>query len=311
MTLPPQVQREADALAQLEQTFYAPQVEPPAPPAEPAPELTAPEPAPEVPAPAPIEPPAPPVPPAVDWEQKYRSLQGVFNSQVPALQGQVKALQDQMEAIKAKTPEPAPKPDADPKDAEVFGADVVDMVVRTAKGLLVPQVASLQSRVAKLEQLADSLMQTSTVTAEEVFFRAVDAEVPDWEAINRDQRFLDWLAEVDPVYRQPRGAALTQARQALDARAVVAIFKVFKQQTEPPKPAAPAAPRPSLQQQVSPGSTTASVTPTAPSAKPLVTQREIEVFYNELAQGKWRGREQQAAAREAEINQALAEGRVR
>lgn len=306
MSLPLQIQREAEQLAQLEQALYAPQPSPEPAPAEVAP--APPEAVVEVPAPAPAEPPAPP---AVDWEQKYRTLQGVFNSQVPTLQQQVKEMQAEMARMKeAKAPEQPPKPDADPKDSEVFGADVVDMVVRTTKGLMMPLVTDLQSRLTKLEQLASQLTQTSGATAEEVFFDRLEAKVADWEAINQDQRFIAWLDQVDPVYQQPRRVALQYARERLDANAVASIFTVFKQNLQPVTPP-PATPKPSLEQQVVPGTGAASPAPHVPPAKPTITQREIQQFYNELAQGKWRGREQAAMAREAEINLAVREDRVR
>lgn len=306
MTLPMQLQREAEQLAQLEQAIYAPQPNPEAsPPAEEAPAPV--QPVAEVPAPAPVTPPAPP---AVDWEQKYKSLQGVFNSQVPTLQSQIKEMQAEMARLReAKAPEP-PKPDADPKDTEVFGADVVDMVVRTTKGIVMPLMTDLQTRLAKLETLAQDLTKTSGATAEEVFFDRLEAKVPQWETINKDPRFVAWLDEVDPVYREPRRMALNYARQNLDVEAVASIFTVFAKLIQPPAPAA-AAPRPSLEQQVSPGTGAGSPTPTAPPAKPIITQAEITRFFNELAQGRWKGREQAAAAREAEINLAVAEGRIR
>lgn len=309
MTLPMQIQREAEQLAQVEQALYAPPQANPEPPAEVAPEPQAAAPVPEVPAPpAPVEPP----PPAVDWEQKYRSLQGVFNSQVPALQQQLREMQGQMEELKkAKAPEPPPKPEADPKDAEVFGADVVEMVVRTAKGLINPVVTDLQTRLGKLEQLADTLNHTSAVTAEEVFFRALEAAVPNWETINQDPRFGAWLDQVDPVYRQPRRAALNLARQQLDSKGVVSIFTVFQETLKPPPAPAPAPRQPSLEQQLVPGTTAGAPTPTAPAAKPVISQKEIEAFYNEVAQGKWRGREAQADAREQEFHLAYREGRVK
>lgn len=314
MTLPASVQRDAAELAQLEQALYTPQVDPAPPPAEPEPPAPAPvDAAPPAPAPEPVET-LPPPAPAVDYEQKYRSLQGVFNSMVPKLQDQIRQMNDELQELKRAKPDPTPpEPKGDPKDAEVFGADVVDMVVRTAERLIQPRLAPLDARVAKLEQLADSLTQTSTATAEEVFFRALDGEVPDWQAVNQDPRFLAWLEQVDPVYRQPRRAALTLAREQLDARGVVSIFKVFKQTLEPavqPPAPAPAPKQPSLEQQVVPGSTGAPA-PTAPPAKPLISEREVSAFFTEVAQGKWRGREAQAAAREAEYHLAYTEGRVR
>ena len=310
MTLPIQVQRAAEEVAQIEQALQA-QAQPSAP--APEPEPPAPEPVVDVaPAPAPAAP-VPPPPPAEDFEHKYRTLQGTFNSLVPKLQQQIREMQGEVESLKkAKAPADPPKPEADPKDSETFGADVVDMVVRTTKGIVMPVVTDLQARLAKLEQLAESLTQSSSATAEDVFFDRLQRAVPDWQDINVDPRFIEWLKEVDPVFKQPRSLALTHARNALDADGVISVFTVFKKSIQPPAaPAQAPAPKPSLEQQVVPGTGGHGHAPAAPQAKPIITQREVHEFYNSLAQGKWRGREAAAAAREAEINLAAAEGRLR
>lgn len=273
------------------------------------------QPAPEVEV-APVVKQEPPKPEA--WEAKYKTLQGLFNAEVPKLQGQVKELTARLnEAIgqiektnKQQQTQEQTKPSVDPKDVENFGSDLVDMVQRVAQQMLgnvatkVDGVVSgFEQRIASLERTLKSTSQTVAVTAEDSFFTRFAAAVPEWEQINSDERFLAWLGEVDPLLGQPRQVALTAAQQNLDVARTVAIFNAYKATL--PKVETKTNP---VGKQVSP-STTASVAPT-PSEKPTVTQKQIVDFYDARRRGEFRGRDEEASRIEAFINSAIAEGRV-
>jgi hypothetical protein len=262
-----------------------------------------------------------PQPSEETWERKFKSLQGIFNKEVPSLQGQVKELTarlnqavEQMES--RKTPEPeqvAHKPEADPKDVENFGSDLVEMVQRTAERLfggvankVDAELLKLASRIIEVEKRLEGTAQSVALTAEEKFFDAVAKQVPEWEEINQDPLFVEWLAEIDPIYGQPRQAALNHARQSLDAQRVVNVFKAF---AGPAKPPVPNTPNP-VDKQVAPKSGGSSNAPKASNVQ-VVSQKSITDFYNDVARGRYRGRESDQAATEAAINTAIAEGRVR
>jgi hypothetical protein len=260
----------------------------------------------------------PPAQPDV-WEAKYRTLQGLFNKEVPALQGQVKDLTaryqeviGQLEKVSKQQQPEATKTSTDPKDVENFGSDLVDMVQRVAQQMLggvaakVEGVAiDLEKRIAQLEQVVKGTSQAVNVTAEEMFFNKLTTQVPDWEAVNSDERFLAWLGEVDPMLGQPRQAALDAAQQNLNVARTVSIFNMFKA-TLPQKPTRA---NTSVEKQISPSSV---ATPAAtPTDKPVLTQAQISQFYSEMARGKYRGRDSEAAKLEQIINLAIAEGRVR
>jgi hypothetical protein len=244
----------------------------------------------------------------------------LFNREVPTLQHKVKDLETQLqEAVErlnkaaeaqAKPAEPQ-KPTADPRDVENFGSDLVEMVQRVAQQLLgsaatelQTRAASLEQRLAQLEQALKGTTQTVAVTAEQAFFDRLTKLVPEWEAINANQAFLAWLAEVDPILGQPRQSALDAAQQALNADRAAAVFRAFA-------PAQPPAPKANpLDKQVSPKGT-ASAAPAAPAQPAVYTQQQVVDFYNAKRRGEFRGREKEAAQIEAELNLAISEGRVR
>lgn len=320
MALPRSIQAQLEqANALLEAANKPPEAPAPAEPAQVA--DPAPEPAPAAPEPqATQEPPAQPQPQPDVWEHKYKTLQGLFNREVPTLQTKVKDLESQLqEAVarlnkaaeaQAKPAEPE-KPTADPKDVENFGSDLVEMVQRVAgsmlsraAGDLQTKAASLEQRLAQLEQALKGTTQTVAVTAEQAFFDRLTKLVPDWESVNANQAFLAWLAEIDPILGQPRQVALDAAQQTLNADRAAAVFKAFTG-------AQPVAPKSNpLDKQVSPKGA-ASAAPVAPAQPVIYTQQQVVDFYNAKRRGEFRGREKEAAQFEAEINLAIAEGRVR
>lgn len=317
MALPQAVQRQVEAAEALltggTQPADQPQAETQAQP-EPQQEPTAAESV-STPQPSPA-----PQQPQNEWEQRYKVLQGKFNNEVPSLHHQVKdltrKLQDQSERMEQlsrsqETKQAEQKQAADPKDVDAFGADLVEMVQRVTQQTLGGITAKMdgllsgfQQRLAYVEQQLQGTSQTVAYTAEQTFFAQLSKAVPDWEKINADQRFLTWLGEVDPVLGSNRQAALDTAQKNMDANRVAAIFRAF----ESALPKTPVKPGNNLSKQISPSSV-ASAAPT-PTDKPILTQAQVQAYYKDVATGKYRGREAEAAKLESIINQALAENRI-
>jgi len=305
MALPKQIQQQLDAAEALYNA--APNPEQSAESQDPQP-----EPVEAAPAPAPAAPPAPaPNPDDTSWEHRYKTLQGMF-----ARQGQdMKALSAKVEELtKAQQPKPQepPKYEPDAKDVEVFGSDLVQMVQRIGEQMLGGVVKTLDERLTVLESSLQGTAKAVALTAEDSFFAKLSAAVPDWEALNRNQICLDWLAEEDPVFGVPRQNALDVASRTLNAQAAINIFSQLKNLVAPAPAATPApAPKPSkLDKQVSPNTSATSAAP-VPADTTIVTQAQISAFYNDLAKRKYVGREDEAVAIELQINRALSEGRVR
>jgi uncharacterized protein YukE len=268
-----------------------------------------------------VEPPAPaPVRKQPDeWESRYKSLQGIFNKQVPELQAQVKTLQSELstainrlnEASREKETEPATTRPADPKDIENFGADMVEMVSRVAGAAIERaarvfdgKVQQFEQQLAQMQQAVQGTTQQVALSAEQVFFDRLTKAVPSWEKVNTDSAFLAWLAEADPVYGINRQVALQRARETLNADHAAAVFNAFL------GPQAPAAKQTDpLERQVTPRGA-ATVTPTQ-TEKPVFTQAQIVGFYDDVRRGRYRGKEAEAARLETVINSAISEGRVR
>lgn len=318
--LPKRIQQQLDQANAILSAADPAQVEQPsATPVEPAPESASPvEPVPAAQAPAPT--PVVQNDPEEKWEARYKTLQGMHNRNIEDMKGRLRAIEQQNQQLAAqleaasKAQQTPQKPD--PKDAEVFGQDLVEMVQRVAENMFGAAVKQIDERFNAIESKLNGTTQAVTQTAEEIFLSRLKEAVPNYVAINSDPDFLSWLAEIDDVYGLPRQSALTSAAEALDADRVAKVFKAFiaLKTTNAPAPVEPQ-PEPAqrsaaseLERQIAP-STVASNP--VPAGQPTTFRvADVQAFYNDVRLGKYRGREQEAAAIEVRINNALAEGRI-
>ena len=160
----------------------------------------------------------------------------------------------------------------------------------------------LDKRLKTLEGQFNGVSQKTEMTLEQAFYGSLDQMVPDWRDINADERWLAWLGEVDEVYGAPRQAALESAHQRMDAKRVVAIFSQFKAAT---------AAKPKLDSQQTPSSSgqPAPVAPAAPAPR-MISTKLVKQYYDDMAKGRYRGREAEADRLQAEIDRAAIEGRI-
>ena len=317
MAMPKSIRKQAEKAQEITDALTASQ--------QPAPEPTTPA----EPDPAPSPSPAPePAPAPADWEQRYRTLQGKYDSQVPALQGQVQQLTSQLTHLTSKleaftaTP-PAPEPQVSPvtdREREMYGEDLIDVIKRQATEVASTMTKDMQVKLTTLEkenkELRDQLQGVSgqqADTREQQYLGSLSQLVPDWQTINRDPRFHEWLTTMDDLGGVPRQAYLDSAYNAKDVQRTAKIFSTFKQ-TLSPTPA-PSAPQPTvnpLERQVAPNSSRATAPEPGTSAVEKVWSRgEVTKFYQDVMRGKYRGREADQARIENEITAAAAAGRVK
>lgn len=311
-TLPNAVQRQLEEAEELERNFNAKPDEPTTDPAPPT----------EDPAPEPPPVPEPKSTPDEDrWEARYKSLKGMYDSQVPSLQAEVRTLQGQLadairrmdEAAKAPKPKDTRTPKVTEKDVEAFGGDLVDLIKRQAEEIAAEAIGELHAKVqlleetnAKLTSEVGGVAENQGELARNTFLSRLTELVPDWEATNVNPDFLAWLAEVDPVSNVQRQKWLEDAYTKLDAGRTAKLFTMWKPTTpEAPKPA-----REPLERQVTPSSTK-SPTPISASEDRVWTAEDIQQFFNDITRGVYKGRDADAKQIEAQIDRAISEGRVK
>ena len=314
--LPPSVQRQLDEATALEAQLYGPAPTPTVVNTDVPQPAETPQPAPAE--PAPVEQPAP-QPEEETFRQRYNVLQHKYNAEVPRLHAQLREavanitqLTAEVQRLQQATAQQPTSVPQDEEDTERFGEDLMAAIDRRATALAQQMLQSrdgeitqyIRSLEAKLENVGERVVQTD----QERFYAALAQRVPQWESINGNQAWLAWLSEVDPVYGQPRQAALDAAANALDANRVAAIFNAFNELTSKPVDAkAKETARKQLERQIAPQPASASASSQA--AGEHWTQADYERAYDPRIHRQV-GPEK-AAQMMAEADKALAEGRVR
>jgi len=268
----------------------------------------------EAPEPVAVEPSEQPVQQVQDdFEQKYRTLRGKYDAEVPRLHSQVKELMAQMESMKAameaKKAEPEPEPVSLITDAdrEEYGEDLLDFqrrVVREEGRKYESQIAAQEKKIAELERL---ISQTGNQVGEMTFEQKLHRVVPDFAQVNADPRWINWLDEVDPIIRGPRRTMAQQAFEAGDAEAVADYVKLFKSTLEPVKQDNRKA---ELEKQVTPTRTNSQAVSPVDSSKKTYSEAQANAVWDKISQLTRNGRYDEASKLEAEISRAYVEGRV-
>lgn len=320
MSLPKQVQAQAEEAARLEKQMLGIPEDAPIEGAEAGQESAEGQPVGEAAMPQQDQE-AQPIPSTPDseetWEKRYKSLQGMFNAEVPRLQAQMKELQSQLSAERAKA-EAAdrvkayqPEQLVTDKDVEAFGSDLIDVIDRKARevasNMVGTKMIELEAENQTLREQLSGVSERQVSNDRRAFFGELERLVPDYEAVNVDPGFLGWLAEIDSLSGLSRQEYLNNAYGTFDVQRTAALFNTYKQLMAP----APSRTANKLERQVAPGTSKVSSSTPANGSDRIISTREVEGFYRDVQRGVYRGNEAEQARIEAEIDLAVAEGRIR
>lgn len=265
-----------------------------------------------------------------DFAQKYKTLQGMYNAEVPRLHQQNRELNQrvqQMEQLLASLSS-QPAAQAEPavqvaklvtdKDVEEYG-DSIDIMRKVSKEELGAAMQRLAQLEASLRQLQSNVVpqvqavaQKQAVSAEQQFWSDLISAVPNWREVNDNTAFQSWLLDVDPLTGITRQTYLEDAQRALDARRVSAFFRTWLESTGQAAIAQPqgsATAKTELEKQVTPGRARSAGTPQTSKGK-VYTPDDIKKFFNDVRSGKYKGREQDRDRIERDIFAAQRENRI-
>lgn len=268
------------------------------------------------------------------WEQRYRTLQGKYDSEIGMLRGQVGSMERLLATL--NNPAPQQQPQAPPagapvqfneQDVELYGEDLLEAASRAAE-------AKLEARYGKtIQNLQQHVSQLSGRADEDRVFRELDSDpelAGHWRGLNTNPQFIEWLQAIDPFSGVSRNTMLQHAYTNGDVMRTGRFFKSFMaEHTAPPATAmAPqtassparysnggygngaAAGGPRLEEMAAPGRAAGSGAGNgAPQAR-LWSRPDITAFYRARTQGKFKGREAEADRLEADLLRASDEGRL-
>ena len=258
------------------------------------------------------------------WEQKYHTLKGKYDAEIGANVADMQATITNLQAANAElneqlaeasrtimalnnviatgqtqegvgdvTPQEEPeKPDLDPEDFVAYGDEMAK---------LIEYVNWQNGEINRLKQMTQQVEQHQTMTAEEKFWSELGNAVNDWEQINVDPRFLEWLNHPDPASGVRRLDLLQNHVRTHNAPGAIYFFNTWKQSVSQGSSAAVTSPASQNEQtaQQSPGQGQQAQSglesqvmppeagaPTTPAGAQQVTRADIERLSAQFSRGK-------------------------
>jgi hypothetical protein len=262
--------------------------------------------------------------------QKYRTLQGMYNAEVPRLHAQNRDLTNRIQHLEqllstlSSSTTSAPSPTFESlitdKDVEDYG-ESIDVMRKVSREEYVPvaqKIAELESTLKSLQTSVvpqvQSLAQRQAATTEQQFWAQLNGAVPNWKHINDDPDFQTWLLQTDPLTGISRQTILEDAQRTYDVARITSFFQTWQEitgQANVAQNSQRSAPASDLQKQVAPGRgrSTGNASATGATGK-TYTPNDIRGFFDAVRSGKYKGREQERDRIERDIFAAQREGRI-
>jgi hypothetical protein len=251
------------------------------------------------------------------WKQKFDSLQGKFNAEVPNLYQKLKeqdiALAKLQEQANARDEVPSTDDAArNSKDVEDYGADLVDMVTRKAESIarnaVAQEIAKLRNEFGAVREQVGQVSNQVYQSEADKFWAGVMNLVPDWKQIDADPNWIAWLDTspefAEDTYRELASKAIAKG----DAQKIANLVAKWRGPQAPsPTPAQPSVAQAELRRQVAPSTARASDAP--PQGGKIWTLADYEAAMD--VRNVSRLGKKESDRLEAEANLAVAEGRVR
>lgn len=266
-------------------------------------------------------------PDATVWEQRYKTLQGMWKKDVPELQSENATLKARLAEMETKLHEASQQTEQPQEakryltddDIEEFGDDMIGIVRRAAKEEFAPELARIEAENQRLKQQLDGVGSSVVQTERQRVLSVLDGQLPNWREINQSSEFMEWLQQVDPYSGQKKHNLLLSAFENNDIDRTLAFFKGFQTETAAVNTEGQATtqrtPQVDVDKLVAPGTPKASggSARTQEKSSRIWTEQEIGSFYNAVAAGKYRSeaKVKEKNRIEREIEKAVQEQRVR
>lgn len=252
--------------------------------------------------------PVDPAQPRDEWKDKYSTLQGKYNHEVPRLHADIRQMREQMQAMnqqlqsKQQEMETPAQADLNPDAFDEYGEEFKQMA---------QTVQSQKAEIAKLHGAMGEVVQGQNQTKNERFWAEIERLVPDWRERNQNPNFLQWLGESNPGSRESRQTVLESAQHSFDASRVAELMNAW------PGKQVSAKKQSSIESQVAPGRSGTNANGNTPS-QPTYSRGDIAEFYKLSAtsgfpfsfKGKMITSEEEARAVSRDISVASGEGRI-
>ena len=254
------------------------------------------------------------------FKQKYATLRGKYDAEVPRLHQQVKELTDQMNAIREEA-HAAKKVEAEkPKekvsyvtdaDREEYGDDLIDFQRRVAKEVSQDYEERFEQQSRVIQDLQSKISNTDSQVGEVGFTQKLNALVPGFDQLDNDERWVAWLNEIDPMTRGPRRDQAQAAFNSGDAEAVAHYVSLFRGSIEPVANGKSDR-QTELEKQVTPSRSASTVaSKSSNNSSKVYSEKELDRGWTKIRDLNSQGKYDDAEKLEAELTVAYMEGRVK
>lgn len=254
------------------------------------------------------------------FAQKYKTLQGKYDAEVPRLHQQIRDLNAKLQELEKAQKEPESEP-TKPKekvsyvtdaDRAEFGEELIDVQRRVAREVAAEYQEQIEAQAKVIEELRSQVANTGSQIGQMTFAQKLAQLVPDFDKVDRDERWVAWLNEHDPMLRAPRRTQAKAAFDAGDAEAVAHYVNLWKASVADTQEPVKAKRQAELEKQVAPNrSANSARTQSAGKESKIYSAREVEAAWTKIRTLNTRGQLDDAAELEAQITAAYLEGRVR
>ena len=250
------------------------------------------------------------------WKQRYKTLLGKYNAEVPRMAQELSFVKGQITALSNGKGKADPEPEKEekpgyskylkPEEAAEYDQDVLDFQARVARG----EAETTLDRYAKrLEDRLALLERDRAKDAAGGFWAGIEAHYPGAREMNdSDPLWHEFLEGKDSYSGKLRREIGEAAIASGDVGRIVSLMREYRApETESAGLADPPAKPP-----VKPSTTKNRPVRTAPPANSgeMIRQSEVNKFYADITKGIYRGREKDRAAVESKIEKAVFEGRI-
>jgi len=246
-----------------------------------------------------------------NFEQKWKTLQGMYNADTARLSTQNQELNGRLQHMEELISTMQVTPDIPPEPEKPKSLLTEDEVEEYGESIDI--MRKVNQETADTQQIQIDLLNTTIQQLqgqEQNFWSALSSAVPNWREINDSPEFQAWLLEIDPLTNMTRQTYLDGAQRDMDAGRVAQFF-AFWTQVNGTTSAQPnrSASNSELAKQVAPGKGRSIGVPRG-NTKNTYTPQDITNFFKNVRDGKFKGKEAERDKIERDIFAAQSDGRI-
>ena len=273
-----------------------------------------------------------------DWEQKYKTLQGMHQADQQRMAAELQArdqrltgleqtlanVQGQSQALTQivhQRQEPSPEPMLTEEIVEGAGPEVAQYVKAVLNDHIAPhlneignlrhQIGQVSHAYSQSQAQLDALRKETDRANTSNYYSHLKSSIPDYDRVNRDPKFAEWLEQPDDFTGRTRSEILGHAHHAGDAHMVSNMFHSYLRENGGSGGGVLGSNNPYHSQIAPPRGYGTPRNGAGPAASGKQwTREEITKFYSDKANGELGSDMERIAAIERDIFKASAEGRI-